>query len=318
MASQREFNWPINPTTVNSGPIEFLNSSGVPTVVSPTTPLPVDGSGTIQPVSGTVAVSNFPATQPISAVSLPLPTGAATSANQTTEIAALDAIETAVANIPPQGQALAADSTPVVLPVDQITALTPPTTVTVTQATGTNLHTVVDSSALPSGAATSALQTQISNQLPASLGAKATAASLAVNIASDQVVPVSATTLPLPTGAATSALQTTGNTSLATIAAAAGKQPINTNGSYAEIVNLTTTAQNFTAPTNAVGFVIEALSDNSNNIRYKMGATATTTSGMRLEPGRSENYNSGPAMTISVIAESGTTQIVAVQWILSS
>lgn len=30
------------------------------------TPLPVDGSGVTQPVSGTVAVSNFPATQPVS------------------------------------------------------------------------------------------------------------------------------------------------------------------------------------------------------------------------------------------------------------
>lgn len=52
--------------------------------------------GVAQPVSGTVtlaagvaaigsvSVSNFPATQPISASSLPLPTGASTSANQTT------------------------------------------------------------------------------------------------------------------------------------------------------------------------------------------------------------------------------------------
>ena len=40
------------------------------------------GSGTFT-VSGSVAVTNFPAIQPISATSLPLPTGAATSANQT-------------------------------------------------------------------------------------------------------------------------------------------------------------------------------------------------------------------------------------------
>lgn len=73
----------------------------------------------------------------------------------------LAAIKTDVDKIPSQGQALAAASTPVVLPVAQITALTPPTSVglnagvnaigsitntsfTVTQATGTNLHTVVD------------------------------------------------------------------------------------------------------------------------------------------------------------------------------
>jgi len=57
----------------------------------------------------------------------------------------------------------------------------------------------------------------ISGQLPLTLGAHLIAASLAVNIASDQVVPVSASALPLPTGAATSALQTTGNTSLSSI-----------------------------------------------------------------------------------------------------
>jgi hypothetical protein len=43
------------------------------------------------------------------------------------------------------GQQTAANSMPVILPAATITALTPPTTVTVTQATGTNLHTVCDS-----------------------------------------------------------------------------------------------------------------------------------------------------------------------------
>jgi hypothetical protein len=92
----------------------------------------------------------------------------------------------------------------------------------------------------------------------------------------------------------------------------------NAAGSYAEITNLTTVAQTFTVPANAVGFVIEALSDNTNNIRYKIGAAATTASGMRLEPGRSENFNNGPAANISVIAEGGTNQVVSVQWILSA
>lgn len=84
-----------------------------------------------------------------------LPTGAATSANQTTANASLSSIDS---KTPPLGQALSAASVPVVLPATQITALTPLTTVTVTQATGSNLHTQVDSSALPTGAATSANQ----------------------------------------------------------------------------------------------------------------------------------------------------------------
>lgn len=90
----------------------------------------------------------------------------------------------------------------------------------------------------------------------------------------------------------------------------------NPSGSYAEITNLTTAAQTFTAPANAVGFILEALSDNTNNLRWKQGATATTTSGMRLEPGRDSNYIPCAA-NISVIAEAGSSQVVSVQWTLS-
>lgn len=82
--------------------------------------LRVDGSGTTQPVSGTF----WQATQPVSAASLPLPSGAATSALQTTG--------------------------------------------------NTSLST-------------------ISGQLPSALGAKTTTNSMAVNIASDQTVAVSGT-----------------------------------------------------------------------------------------------------------------------------
>jgi hypothetical protein len=49
---------------------------------------------------------------------------------------------------PALGQALAASSVPIVLTAAQLTTLTPLTSVTVTQGTGTNLHTVVDSGAV--------------------------------------------------------------------------------------------------------------------------------------------------------------------------
>jgi len=55
---------------------------------------------------------------------------------------ALNEINGTVLNI---GQQTAANSIPVILPSATITTLTPPTIVTVTQGTGTNLHTVVDS-----------------------------------------------------------------------------------------------------------------------------------------------------------------------------
>lgn len=84
--------------------------------------LKVDGSGVTQPVSGSVSVSNFPATQPISASSLPLPTGASTGAKQDTGNTSLASID---GKVPALGQALAAASVPVVLPAAQITTLTP-------------------------------------------------------------------------------------------------------------------------------------------------------------------------------------------------
>jgi hypothetical protein len=126
----------------------------------------------------------------IDATSLPLPTGASTSSLQTTANTSLASLDT---KTPALGQALAAASTPVVLTAAQLTTLTPLTTVTVTQATGTNLHTVVDSSALPTGAATAANQATIISSLasidagiPATLGQTTMSASMPVTIASNQ------------------------------------------------------------------------------------------------------------------------------------
>lgn len=58
--------------------------------ISGMTALKVDGTATTQPVSGTF----WQATQPVSAASLPLPSGAATSAKQDTLQTAVDAINT--------------------------------------------------------------------------------------------------------------------------------------------------------------------------------------------------------------------------------
>jgi hypothetical protein len=101
-------------------------ANSVPVVISSNqTAVPISGSVSISgPISGSVGVTNFPATQAVSAVSLPLPTGAATSALQTTG--------------------------------------------------NTTLST-------------------ISGKLPAALGAQLITGSVAVNIASNQTVPVSGT-----------------------------------------------------------------------------------------------------------------------------
>lgn len=71
-----------------------------------------------------------------------------------------------------------------------------------------------------------------------------------------------------------------------------------------------------TAPANAVGFILMNLDTSTANMRYRIGAAATTTSGQQLQPGRDTGFIPCAA-NISIIAESGT-QDYDVQWILSS
>lgn len=107
------------------------------------------------------------------------------------------------------------------------------------------------------------------NLFPTSLGQKTMAGSLAVTIASDQgSLPVSPATL---------------------------------TASYQEIVNLTNVAQIFTAPVGAKWAKVQADSANLGTIRWKIGGAATVSSGMQLEPGRSEDL--GAVGNISVICE---------------
>lgn len=104
-------------------------SSGGGSVTQGTIPWVVDGSGVVQPVSGTIAVSGsvavtgtfWQATQPISAAVLPLPTGASTSAKQDTEIASLASID---------GKITAVNTGAVVISSGTITSITNPVAVT--------------------------------------------------------------------------------------------------------------------------------------------------------------------------------------------
>ena len=209
----------------------------------------VDNFPATQPVSGTVAVSNFPATQPVSlavapttpvtgtffqstqpvsAVTLPLPTGAAQDGTDNTGVSQpssgvgirgwLSAIYKALTGSiavtgtffqATQPVSLAvAPTTPVTgtffqstQPVSLATAPTTPVTGTFFQATqpvsAANLP-------LPTGAATSALQ-----QTMGTAGAPSTQVASVQGVTGGLALPISAATLPLPTGAATSANQTT-------------------------------------------------------------------------------------------------------------
>lgn len=138
-------------------------------------------------------------TQPISAASLPLPTGAATEATLSTRLA--DATFTARINT--LGQNTMANSTPVVLSSDQ-------SAVPVTDNSGS---LTVDTTQLPAALVGGRLDENIGAWLGSTaptVGSKTSANSVPVVIASDQsAVAISAASLPLPTGAATSANQTT-------------------------------------------------------------------------------------------------------------
>lgn len=145
-----------------------------------------------------VVIASDQSPLPINAASLPLPTGAATSANQATEITSLASIVTNTAAI----EANQTNGT-------QVTSVsnfpsTQPVSGTVTANQGTSPW--VENLSQFGGAAVS-------------LGSKVSASSIPVVIASDDIVAISATALPLPTGASTSANQTTANTSLASILA---------------------------------------------------------------------------------------------------
>jgi len=112
----------------------------------------------------------------------------------------------------------------------------------------------------------------LATQLPTTLGIKTAAASLSIAPASDAV------------------FSTT---------------PAALTGSFQEILNLTNSAQTFTAPASVKWCKIYADDTNVANIRVKLGGTATTTSGMQFMPGRSEDFLlSGD---ISVITESADT-----------
>jgi len=188
--------------------------------------LTVDGtvgiSGSVA-VTGPLTDAQLRATAvPISAASLPLPSGAATESTVSTLL--LD--NTFKARINALGQKGMAASTPVVIASDQ-------SAVPASQSGTWNINNINGAISLPTGAATQAtlatllLDSTFTSMFP-SFGQKAMEASLPIAIASDQSsIPVTQSgtwnltnisgTVSLPTGAATAANQATMVTSLSNI-----------------------------------------------------------------------------------------------------
>jgi len=157
----------------NPPPSEAIYAGG-----SVTTSAPTYTTGTFQGLSlntsGGLRVDGSGVTQPISAASLPLPTGASTSALQTTGNTALTTINTTLGSPFQAGGSIGN------------------TTFASTQSGTWNINNISGTISLPTGAATSALQTtgntslsSIDSKIP-SLGQKTMANSSPVVIASDQ------------------------------------------------------------------------------------------------------------------------------------
>lgn len=180
-----------------------------------------DGTNTAAvTAANALKVDGSAVTQPVSAASLPLPTGAATEAT--------------LAKLPvAQGSTTAGESGPLVQGAvttaapAYTTAQTSPLSLTTAgglrvDGSGVTQPVSAASLPLPAGAATSANQTTLGNQTTklndgtntaavkaASTAAVATDPALVVAVSPNNTVPVSAASLPLPAGAATAANQTT-------------------------------------------------------------------------------------------------------------
>lgn len=236
--------WPPQSVSVSVPPVEF-SLNGVDTTVSRDTvtpsnsrPLPIISLDSTGAVASPLTDAQLRATAvPVSAASLPLPSGASTLAEQQTQSTRLGDLTEAA-----------------------------PATDTASSGLNGRLQRIAQR------------LSSLITLLPSSIGRKAMADSLSVTLASDQP-----------------------NLSVAQTALAA---------SFVEDTTLSTTDKTIAAPVGAKWAKIMNVGDN--NIRLKLGgAVASSTSGMRLEPGRSEDFRA--VGDISICTEVGAGS-VAIQW----
>lgn len=272
-----------------------------------------------------------------------LPSGAATSANQSTANASLSSIDGKITAVDtgavvvsssalPSGAATAAKQPALG------TAGTPSADVISIQGTGSGVPVRIDGSGttqpvsavslpLPTGASTSAAQTT-GNASLASIDGKITAVNTGAVVVSSSA---------LPSGAATSANQTTANSSLSSIDGKFGslgqkamtgsapvviasdqsalqiKAAVNANGSGSAASATVSTVIALTAPASAAGFILQNLDTSTANVRWSIGRTATTLLGQQLQPGRDTGFIPAGA-NVSIVSESGT-QNYDIQWV---
>lgn len=255
----------------SSTEIGFIDGSGNEQGVSATNPLPVTlQSGTAIIGTVAIDQTTPGTTNGVVVNASALPTGAATQTTLTTVSTTLGSILLDLTNgtqitqitgtVPlPTGAATAANQTNATQKTQIVDG-----SGNVIASTSNALNVSTTSSALPTGASTAALQSNVQS----APGTPQTIALTVQGNASGVALPISAAALPLPTGAATSALQTTGNTSLATIATNTGSTVTNqTNGTQtSRLTDGTNTAAvkaSSTAPVATDPALVVAVSPNS-------------------------------------------------------
>lgn len=93
------------------------------------------------------------------------------------------------------------------------------------------------------------------------------------------------------------------------------QSPVNTDGTCVNASLTGTTASTENAPSSTVGFILFADDDNSDPIRFRIGAAASTSAGLRLAPGRDSGFIPCSA-NLSICATASTgTNAYALQWI---
>ena len=260
-------------------------------------------------------------TQPISASSLPLPFGAATSSNQTTANSSLSSIDAKLGSL---GQKLMAGSAPVVIASDQsaipitgsITATNPsvstagaalPASATLVGGSdGTNLvpiavdssgqpQTVVTSCALPPDAATETTALDILAKVTSINLKSTTLVGGRIPITFDGIdQPITATSLPLPTGAATSSNQTTTNVNLVSI-----------DGRLASIDGKTPATSTRVVDNETAGSPVRAIGQEIWNVSFsEVGASVISSQFQAPTIGTGVSYNQGSG-ALNIVA--GTT-----------
>lgn len=273
------------------------------TAAAVTTSTPAYTNGTTSALSlnlnGQLRVDGSGVTQPISASALPLPTGASTSALQTSGNATLTTIS---GQVPATlGQKTSANSLAVVVASDQS-----PIPVSGSFGVAQGSTTAGELGELVQGAASSAAPsytTATTNPLSLTL-----AGALRVD-GSAVTQPISAAALPLPAGAATSALQTSGNATLSAISAQlpttlgqtvsagslsvvlASNQPaipvtqdVSATGTLTSVANSLTTGVLLASNANRKGFIV--YNDSLAIVFLAFAATASTTAfSSKVQPG---------------------------------